>query len=116
MAHRNIPDIEKQNPVNRAQEIQRTTKEFVDDGSFTLLNLDQAILWTIRNTIKPQVIDNGEKVNVPTIWGSAERYNSMKNDGYLRDARGKIMVPLILVSRTNMAPYEQMTPNKDANN
>ena len=49
MAHRNIPDIKKIDPVNRAQEIQRSTKEFVDDGSFTLLNLDQSILWSIRN-------------------------------------------------------------------
>ena len=113
MASRNIPDVEKQSPINRAQEIQRTSKEFVDDGSFTLLNLDQSILWTIRNVVNPQVIDNGEKINVPVIWATAERYNSMKNEGYLRDARGKIMVPLILVSRINMAPYESLTPNKN---
>ena len=116
MASRNIPDVEKQSPINRAQEIQRTSKEFVDDGSFTLLNLDQSILWTIRNVVNPQVIDNGEKINVPVIWATAERYNSMKNEGYLRDARGKIMVPLILVSRINMAPYETLTPNKEVKN
>ena len=116
MATRNIPDVEKQSPINRAQEIQRTSQEFVDDGSFTLLNLDQSILWTIRNVVNPQVIDNGEKINVPVIWATAERYNSMKNEGYLRDARGKIMVPLILVSRINMAPYESLTPNKEVRN
>ena len=116
MASRNIPDAEKQTPINRAQEIQRTSKEFVDDGSFTLLNLDQSILWTIRNIVKPEVIDNGQKVKVPVIWSTAERYNSMKNEGYLRDHRGKIMVPIILVNRTSMAPYEAMTPNKDVKN
>ena len=116
MASRNIPDIKKVDPVNRAQEIQRSTKEFVDDGSFTLLNLDQSILWTIRHKIQPKVIDNGQQINVPVIWGNAERWKSVKADGYLRDIKGKVMVPIILLSRTNMAPYEAMTPNKEVNN
>ena len=55
---------------------------------------------------------NGEEINVPVIWANAERWTSVQSQGYLRDAKGKLLVPLILLNRTTMTPYENLPNNK----
>ena len=62
MARRFIP--EGQTPkqeTNRAEQIQRKHKEFAstNEASTVLLDVDGTILWFMKNTIKPKVIDNG---------------------------------------------------------
>tara|TARA_Y100000593_G_scaffold70478_1_gene129377 strand:+ start:931 stop:1743 length:813 start_codon:yes stop_codon:yes gene_type:complete len=111
MARRFIPEgQEPRQEVNRAEQIQRKQKEFVstNETSTTMLDADGTILWHMKNVIKPKVVDNGELVDVPIIWGSSERWDSVQNQGFMRDNKGRIMIPLIMVRRTGMAPYENM--------
>ena len=115
MARRFIP--EGQTPkqeVNRAEQIQRKHQEFAstNEASTVLLDVDGTILWFMKNTIKPKVIDNGETIDVPIIWGNSERWKSVQDEGFMRDQKGRIMVPLMMIRRTGMAPYEAMMYNK----
>ena len=66
----------------------------------------------MKNTIKPKVVDNGETIDVPIIWGNSERWKSVQDEGFMRDQKGRIMVPLMMIRRTGMAPYEAMMYNK----
>ena len=113
MPTRNLTDSQPiREPVNRAEQVSRDAKEFVQDPSATLLGYDSAILWSLKNDIRPSVIDNGEEINVPVIWDNAERWASIQTQGYVRDVKGKLIVPLILVNRTSMEPYESSPSNK----
>ena len=44
-----------------------------------------------ENTIKPTVIQNGNRIAVPIIYGSPERWKSVQSDGALRDKDGKLI-------------------------
>jgi hypothetical protein len=115
MARRNIPEgQEPKQEVNRAEQIQRKHKEFAstNEASTTILDVDGTILWHMKNIIKPKVVDNGEVIDVPIIWGNAERWNSVQNEGFFRDQKGRMMIPLMMIRRTGMAPYDAMMYNK----
>ena len=105
---------EPKQEVNRAEQIQRKHQEFAatNETSTTMLDVDGTILWHLKNIVKPKVVDNGELVDVPIIWGNAERWNSVQNEGFFRDTKGRLMIPLIMVRRTGMAPYDNMMYNK----
>jgi len=115
MARRHIPEgQEPQQTVNRAEQIQRAQQEHAatNETSTTMLDVDGTIMWHMKNVIKPKVVENGELINVPIIWGSAERWSSVQNDGFFRDTKGRIMIPLVMVRRTGMAPYDGLKVNK----
>ncbi len=115
MARRNIPEgQEPKQTVNRAEQIQRKHQEFAatNETSTTMLDIDGTILWHMKNIIKPKVVDNGEIIDVPIIWGNAERWKSVQSDGFFRDQKGRMMIPLLMIRRTGMAPYDAMMYNK----
>ena len=56
-----------------------------------LQDIDEAISYYFENVIKPTVYQNNERLAVPIIYGSPERWKSSQKDGYLRDKQGKIM-------------------------
>ena len=55
-----------------------------------------------KNIIKPNVVQNGQQIAVPVIYGSPERWKSVQADGFYRDASGRLMVPLIMFKRENI--------------
>jgi hypothetical protein len=115
MARRYIPEgQEPKQEVNRADQIQRSQKEHAatNEASTTMLDVDGTILWHMKNIVKPKVTENGELIDVPVIWGSAERWNSVQNEGFMRDQKGRMLIPMIMVRRTGMAPYENLMVNK----
>ena len=63
--------------------------------NITLEDHDEAILYYIKNVIKPTVEINGNQQEVPVIYGSPERWKSMQKDGFFRDKNGKAFIPII---------------------
>ena len=47
--------------------------DIVQDVSIGLQDHDEAIMYYFNNVIKPSVIINGNRTNVPVIYGSPER-------------------------------------------
>ena len=78
-------------------------------------DLDEAIKYYFDNVIKPSVVQNDNRIAVPTIYGSPERWKSVQRDGYYRDKKGKIMAPLIMYKRTNIDRDRGLTSKVDAN-
>ena len=56
---------------------------------------DEAIVFYMENVIKPTVIQNGVVQKVTIYYGSPERWAQVQKEGYFRDLKGKIMMPVI---------------------
>ena len=88
-------------PINRGQ-ITRRDDDDVKDVSIGLQDHDEAIKYYFDNIIKPTVVTNGDRVDVPLIYGNPERWKGVQRDGYYRDKEGKIQTPLIMFQRTSV--------------
>ena len=65
---------------NRSKEM-----SFKDDDtkqySVGIQDIDEAVFYYFRNVIKPFVIQNGDRREVPVIYGAPERWKSFQRDG-----------------------------------
>ena len=90
--------------------------DLVQDVSIGLQDHDEAIMYYFNNVIRPSVIINGNRENVPIIYGSPERWKSVQKDGFYRDKEGKIQTPLIMFKRDSVEKRRDLGNKLDANN
>ena len=83
--------------------------------SIGLQDLDEAVFYYFENVIKPFVFQNGERREVPIIYGSPERWKSFQRDGYYRDKKGSIMLPIIVIKRNTITKDRTVYNKLDAN-
>ena len=76
---------------------------------------DEAIFYYLENVIKPTVIQNGVVQKVPIYYGSPERWAQVQKQGYFRDLKGKIMMPVITFKRNNVEKVRSIANKLDAN-
>jgi hypothetical protein len=74
-----------------------------DNYSITLKDVDSAILGHVKNVIKPKVTEASETVDVNVMYGNEERWKSVRKRGVMRDKNGTIILPLIMLRRTDIA-------------
>jgi len=84
--------------------------------SIGIKDIDESIFYYFENIIQPSVYQNGERLPVPIIYGSPEKWKSFQKDGYYRDQNGKIMAPLIMFKRDSMDKNRTIGNKLDANN
>jgi len=109
------PNSQKGVPDGRSSKMSfkgDTVKPF----TVNIQDVDEAILYYFENVIKPTVIQNGERIAVPLVYGSPERFKSMQKDGFYRDKKGKIMSPLIMFKRDSLEKNRNITTKLDSNN
>lgn len=87
----------------------------VKDISIGLEDIDNAIMYYFNNVIKPNVVQNGQQIAVPVLYGSPERWKSVQTDGFYRDNNGKLMVPLIMFKRENIEKNRTLGNKLDGN-
>ena len=108
------------NPDNRANinkgDIISRKDDNVKEIHIGLEDHDEAIAYYFNNIIKPHVIVNNERVKVPVLYGSAERWKVVQQDGYYRDKEGKIQTPLIYFKRDNIEKRRDLGNKLDGNN
>jgi hypothetical protein len=101
--------------VNRALQT-----SFRDDNtkpfSIGIKDIDEAVFYYFENVIQPSVIQNGERLPVPIIYGSQEKWKSFQKDGYYRDQNGRIQAPLLMFKRESMDKVRSIGNKLDANN
>ena len=103
--------------VNRGYQYSRSKKDNVKNISVTLKDIDSAVIYYLENVVRPSVEDNGENVKVPIMYGSMERWKSIKRDGFVRDKKRQIVTPLIVFKRNTIDMNKNMPIDKlDANN
>lgn len=104
-------------PSDKKRENQRSLKgDDVKQLTVGLKDVDEAIVYYFNNVIRPSVIQNGTKLNVPVIYGSPERWAAVQKDGFYRDKNGKIQVPLIMFKRDSVTRNRNLGNKIDANN
>jgi hypothetical protein len=90
--------MEKKN-INRANQIP-IEPQYVKGVS--LIDIDTTMAEYMSDVIIPTLEENGNVVKVPLIYGNAERWKNARKDGYLRDGRGKIQIPLVMFKRNSI--------------
>ena len=109
----------QRNTFNRGTKVSRNSQAVRDDVkniSVGIMDMDSAIMYYFNEVIKPDVTVNEEKVKVPCIYASPERWTQVSKQGYLRDKKRQIFVPLIVYKRTGMERNDSIPIDKlDAN-
>lgn len=83
--------------------------------NISLEDHDEAIIYYLKNTIKPTVEINGIQREVPIIYGSPERWKSMQKDGFFRDKNGKAFIPIIAIKRESFEKDRRLGNKLDGN-
>ena len=78
-------------------------------------DIDEAIFYYFNDVLKPSVIQNGKRINVPLVYGSPERWAAMQKDGFYRDKNGKMQAPLIVFRRDSIEKNRQLGNKLDGN-
>tara|TARA_Y100001937_G_scaffold31042_1_gene44526 strand:- start:858 stop:1997 length:1140 start_codon:yes stop_codon:yes gene_type:complete len=97
---------------NRGEQIAVEKKSRV---GITLFDIDFAMMEYMTDVVIPDVEENGAKVKVPLIYGNPERWKAATKDGYLRDQRGKIQIPLVMYKRNSIARDDSLANTMNRN-
>ena len=111
----NAPPPETRPNINRGK-ITTRKDDKVKDVSIGLQDHDEAIMHYFNKVIKPSVIINGNRTNVPIIYGSPERWKSVQRDGFFRDKEGKLQSPIIMFKRDSVEKRRDLGNKLDGNN
>ena len=93
--------------LNRAYEIRRDD-DVVKTPKRTVYDIDYAIKWFFENEIQPQVEANNELIDVPVIYSNGEKWDNVRRLGYLRDQKGMLQSPLIMIKRNSLQERDQL--------
>ena len=108
------PENQANIPFNRS-----TKMSFKGDNvkpfSIGIQDIDESIMYYFNNVIKPSVIQNNERIAVPIIYGSPERWKSIQKDTFLRDQKGALLMPLIVFKRDSLEKNRSIANKLDAN-
>ena len=116
-------DTQRGNP-NQSRDLNRGNKTSLRDDttkpfSIGIKDIDESIVYYFKNVIKPFVIQNGQRIEVPVMYGAPERWKSVQRDGFMRDQKGAIMAPMIMFKRNTITPikgqYNKLDANRPAN-
>ena len=101
-------------PFNRSEKMSfknDDTKPF----SIGIKDIDESIMYYFNNVIRPSVIQNGERIPVPVIYGSPERWASIQKNAYYRDKKGALMMPILMFKRDNLEKNRKLANKLDSN-
>jgi len=92
--------------LNRALQTRRDD-DVIRTRQRTIYEIDFAIKWFIDNEIQPQINANGETINVPVIFANGEKWDNVRRLGYLRDEKGMLQSPLIMLKRSTVQERDE---------
>ncbi len=96
-----IAQSDKDISYKREFAVRRDT-DTVQNITIDLHDVDSTIIDYLNNKLNLQVMDNGDVVKVPIIYGSPERWTAMKKEGFIRDNQGKILLPAFMMRRSEV--------------
>jgi glutaredoxin len=87
--------------LNRAEQTRRDD-DVIRGAQRTVYDIDYAIKSYIENEIEPQITSNENLINVPVIFSNGEKWDNVRRLGYIRDEKGKLQSPLIMIKRSSL--------------
>lgn len=88
--------------LNRALQTRRDD-DVIKTKQRTVYDIDFAIKWYIDNEIQPQITENKQLITVPVIYANGEKWDNVRRLGYLRDEKGMLQSPLIMLKRNSVS-------------
>jgi hypothetical protein len=95
------------NTQNTALDVRRD-QDKKKDFTVTLIDIDTTIMEYLQTIINPSVVDSGQNVKVPIIYGNPERWKAAQTDGFFRDQTGKIQLPALMFKRNSFSKNENL--------
>jgi hypothetical protein len=97
------PDLllQRSEQTRRDDDVIRTAKR-------TIYDIDYAMKWFIDNEIRPQIIDDEQLIPVPVIFANGEKWDNVRRLGYMRDEKGMLQSPAILLKRNSVAERDSL--------
>jgi hypothetical protein len=83
--------------------------------SVGIKDIDDAVMYYFNEVLKPHVIQNNTRVNVPVLYGTPENWKSVQADGFYRDQKGKLLAPLIMFKRNTVTQNRTLGNKIDGN-
>lgn len=102
--------------LNRAYQTRRDD-DVIRSAKRSLYDIDFAIKWYIDNEIQPQIFANQEKLAVPVIFANGEKWDNVRRLGYIRDEKGMLQSPLIMLKRNSASErdnYRTLDVNRES--
>jgi len=88
--------------LNRSQQIRRDD-DVIRTPKRTIYDVDYAIKWYIDNEIQPQITHQQQTIPVPVIFANGEKWDNVRRLGFLRDEKGMLQSPLMMIKRNSVA-------------
>ena len=93
--------------LNRALQTRRDD-DIIQSPKRTLYDIDYAIKWFIENDIQPQITADQTSLNIPVIYANGETWDTVQRLGYLRDEKGMLQSPVIMLKRNSVAERDNV--------
>ena len=93
--------------INRANQVRRDT-DSIKTPSCTIYDVDYAIISYIRDVIKPTVTEDGNVIDIPIMYANGEKWAQVQARGFMRDQKGKLMAPLMILKRNSIAERDTL--------
>jgi hypothetical protein len=87
--------------LNRAEQVRRDD-DVIRTEKRTVYDIDFAIKWYIDNEIQPQIMSDQTLIPIPVLFANGEKWDNVRRLGYLRDEKGKLQSPLIMLKRNSV--------------
>jgi hypothetical protein len=87
--------------LNKSKQISRRNDD-VKNFQVGIYDIDLAFKDFLEKDVKPTIEESGKYIPVPVLYASPENWASAQKDGYLRDANGKVLTPLISFKRNSL--------------
>jgi glutaredoxin len=105
--------------LNRAMQTRRDD-DVIRTPQRTLYDVDYAIKSFLDNSVQPQIKENGQLISVPVIFANGEKWDNVRRLGFMRDEKGKLQSPLIMIKRSSVNERDavkrlDVNRNPDAN-
>jgi len=96
------------NPIQRRVDQIRRDDDTVKTPKITIEDIDFAMMSYMRDVIHPTVLENESIIDVPIMYANGETFAQVQTKGFMRDANGKIMTPLITLTRSSITERDTL--------
>jgi len=101
--------------INRAYETSFRNDPEPKKLSIGLQDIDEAVMYYFEKHLQLRVYQNNDTILVPIVYGKPEKWSSVQQDGYYRDAQSKIMTPLLMFKRRSITQNRALGNKIDGN-
>ncbi len=93
--------LDRSQQTRRDDDVIRTPKR-------TVYDVDFAIKSYLENVIQPQIIHLDQVISIPVIFANGEKWDNVRRLGFLRDEKGMLQSPLIMIKRNSVTERDNV--------